>query len=191
MTVSDHGSVIQNYGSGSWSPINYGSIGSRTAGVLIRGCLGWNGIVRITGCNNLILLFLCVHSPLSVEHRTTEWQRSLSGIHSIMQCCGSMTIRGGSGSADPCLWLVDPDPDSDPDSGSGSCYLRHCPSRCQQKTNFLIMMAVLRIRIRIQIRIHRIHMFLGLPDPDPLVRGMDLDPDPALDPNPSIIMQKK
>jgi hypothetical protein len=41
--------------------------------------------------------------------------------------------------------------------------------------------AVLRIRI---------HMFLGLPDPDPdpLVRG--LDPDPALDPDPSIIMQK-
>ncbi len=30
-------------------------------------------------------------------------------------------------------------------------------------------------------------MFLGLPDPDPLVRGMDPDPDPALDPDPSII----
>ncbi len=27
-----------------------------------------------------------------------------------------------------------------------------------------------------------------LPDPDPLVRGMD--PDPALDPDPSIVMQK-
>ncbi len=39
----------------------------------------------------------------------------------------------GSGSADPCLWLMDPD--SDPDSGS--CYFRHWPSRCQQKTNFL------------------------------------------------------
>ena len=36
----------------------------------------------------------------------------------------------GSGSADPCLWLVDPDP------GSGSFYFRHWPSRCQQKTNF-------------------------------------------------------
>jgi hypothetical protein len=41
-------------------------------------------------------------------------------------------------------------------------------------------------------------VFLGLQDPDPLVRGMDLDPDPALDldpaldpdPDPSIIMQK-
>ncbi len=30
-------------------------------------------------------------------------------------------------------------------------------------------------------RIHRIHVFLGLPDP--LVRGMDPDPDPALDPS--------
>jgi hypothetical protein len=39
----------------------------------------------------------------------------------------------------------------------------------------------LRIRIRI-------HMLLGFPDPDPVVR--DMDPDPALDPNPSIIMQK-
>ncbi len=35
-------------------------------------------------------------------------------------------------------------------------------------------------------------MFFGLPDPDPLVRGMDSDPDPALDPDadPSIIKQK-
>jgi hypothetical protein len=31
-------------------------------------------------------------------------------------------------------------------------------------------------------------MFLGLKDPDPGVKGMD--PDPALDPDPSIIMQK-
>ena len=30
-----------------------------------------------------------------------------------------------SGSADPCLWLMDPDP----------FYFRHWPSRCQQKTN--------------------------------------------------------
>jgi hypothetical protein len=30
-------------------------------------------------------------------------------------------------------------------------------------------------------------MFLGLPDPDNLVRGMDQDPDPARDPDPSNI----
>ncbi len=28
-----------------------------------------------------------------------------------MQCRGSMTFWCGSGSADPCLWLMDPDPD--------------------------------------------------------------------------------
>ena len=60
-----------------------------------------------------------------------------------------------------------------------------CPIKICDILRFVI--AVLQIWIRIQIRIHRIHMFLGLPDPDPLVRGMD--PDPALDPDPSIIKQ--
>jgi hypothetical protein len=34
-------------------------------------------------------------------------------------------------------------------------------------------------------------VFLGLSDPDPLVRGLDPDPDPTLDPvpDPSIIKQ--
>ncbi len=45
------------------------------------------------------------------------------------QCSGSMTFWCGSGSADPCLWLMEPGP------GSGSCYFRHWPLRCQQKTN--------------------------------------------------------
>jgi hypothetical protein len=44
------------------------------------------------------------------------------------------------------------------------------------------------LRTVLRIRIHRIHVFLGLPGPDLLVRGMD--PDPDLDPDPSIIMQK-
>ncbi len=45
-----------------------------------------------------------------------------------------------------------------------------------------LLMPVFRIRIRI-------HVFLGLPDPnsDPIVRGMDPHPDPALDPDISII----
>ncbi len=36
--------------------------------------------------------------------------------HGEMQCCGSMKFWYGSGSADPYLWLMDPDPfaDSDP-----------------------------------------------------------------------------
>ncbi len=41
-------------------------------------------------------------------------------------------IWGGSGSSDPCFWLMDPDPEP----GSGSCYFRHWPSTCQQKPNF-------------------------------------------------------
>jgi hypothetical protein len=36
--------------------------------------------------------------------------------------------------------------------------------------------------LRIRIRIHQIYMFLGHPDPNSLFRGMDPDPDPALDP---------
>ncbi len=44
---------------------------------------------------------------------------------------GSMTFWCGSGSADPCLWLMYPDPDSDQDPA----LFRHWPSRRQQKTN--------------------------------------------------------
>ncbi len=55
-------------------------------------------------------------------------------------------------------------------------------------TDFLKWMSVLQSVLR--IRIHRIHMFLGLPDPDTLVRGMDPDPDPVSDPDPSITKQK-
>ncbi len=33
-------------------------------------------------------------------------------------------------------------------------------------------------------------MCFGFPDTDSLVRGMDPDPDPALNPDPSIIVQK-
>ncbi len=53
------------------------------------------------------------------------------------QCCGSMTFWCGSGSADPCLWLMGLDPDPDLDPGSGSFNFCHLPSRCRQKTNFL------------------------------------------------------
>ncbi len=33
-----------------------------------------------------------------------------SVLRRFSQCCGSMTFWYGSGSADPCLWLMDPDP---------------------------------------------------------------------------------
>ena len=41
----------------------------------------------------------------------------------------------------------------------------------------------------LRIRIRWIHMFLGLPDP--LVKGMDPDPAPDLDLDPSIILKQK
>ncbi len=106
----------------------------------------------------------------------------------------------------PFLWTVpvldafpDRDLDLDPpfEENSLNCHVSHgCLFLIRKSAffhraifNFFVnctVPAVLRIRIR--IRIHRIHMFLGLLDPDPQVRGMD--PDPALDPDPSIIMQK-
>jgi hypothetical protein len=54
----------------------------------------------------------------------------------------------------------------------------------QRRQKELCLQAVLRIRI------HLINVFCDLqdPDPDPVVRGMD--PDPALDPDPSNFMQK-
>ncbi len=36
-------------------------------------------------------------------------------MYSGRQWCGSMTFWCGSGSADPCLELMDPDPDADPE----------------------------------------------------------------------------
>jgi hypothetical protein len=52
------------------------------------------------------------------------------------------------------------------------------------------LLSVLGISIRIRIR--RIHMFLGLPDPhqNPFVRDLKAGPDPALDPDLTIIKKK-
>ncbi len=70
-------------------------------------------------------------------------------LHS--QCCGYMTFWYGSrsGSADPCLWLMDPD--SDPDPGPGSCYFRHRSSRCQQKTIFHFFSAYYFLKVHLHL----------------------------------------
>ncbi len=117
-------------------------------------------------------------------------------VHSrLKQCGGSMTFWGGSGSADPCLWLMDPDP--------VSCYFRHLPSRCQQKTNFyytifsayyflkLHLHYFSKIKSQKELKIVGIKVFFTIfawwlkdPDPDP---EHDPDPDPYLwlvDPDP-------
>jgi hypothetical protein len=56
---------------------------------------------------------LCSENYNSVE-RFCDFPPLLN-LFGPVQCSGSMTIWCGSGTADPCLWLMDPDPDSDPD----------------------------------------------------------------------------
>ncbi len=51
----------------------------------------------------------CWLLPSSLNNFTIWMQYTLS-----RQCCGSMTFWYGSGYADPCLWLMDPDPAQDP-----------------------------------------------------------------------------
>ncbi len=103
------------------------------------------------------------------------------------QCWWSMTfwVGSGSGSADPCLWQLDPDSDLDP--GSGFCY-------CQQKTNFLhnffcltywryIYIIFQRYKVKKSHKIVGIKVFLTIfawwqkdPDPDPYLWLVDPDP---------------
>ncbi len=52
--------------------------------------------------------------PSQLAHSTNSWTSAEKrrGIwNSLSQCCGSMTFWCGSGSADPCLWLMNPYPD--------------------------------------------------------------------------------
>ncbi len=49
-----------------------------------------------------------------VPHQNTYNEKKFIYKHRLHQCCGSMTFWGGSGSADPCLGLMDPDSDPDP-----------------------------------------------------------------------------
>ncbi len=95
--------------------------------------VAWTSLIQIA-------ISYCCHKP-----SLTLFKHMRSGI----QCCGSMTFWGGSGSgsADPCLRLMDPD--SDPDPGSGSWYFRQWPSRCQQKTNFLTQSAYYFLKLHL------------------------------------------
>ncbi len=87
-------------------------------------------VFRILICMNphkFAVFFLCIATDTK-RNRCNRYKNCFA------QCSGSITFWCGSRSADPCLWLMNPDPDPDP--GSGSCYFRHRPSRCQQKTKF-------------------------------------------------------
>ncbi len=102
----------------------------------------------------LAFLVCCLLFP----HSPTAWIRS-------QQCCRSMTFwcgsGSGSGSADPCFWLMDPDP------GSGSCYFRHWPSRCQQKSNFCLNFSAyyfLKVHLHhfYKIKVKKSHKIVGI-----------------------------
>jgi hypothetical protein len=50
--------------------------------------------------------------PIEIRWNDADPTRTGFRIHNTVcgnQCCGSMTFWCGSGSADPCLWLMDPD----------------------------------------------------------------------------------
>jgi hypothetical protein len=55
---------------------------------------------------------------LSYPDQDLLWQNWIKNRHipyvSLNQCCGSVTFWYRSGSADPCLWPMDPDPAMDP-----------------------------------------------------------------------------
>jgi hypothetical protein len=55
----------------------------------------------------------------------------------IKQCCGSMTFWCGSGSADPCISLMDPDPDSDPYPAIFTIDLQDANKKLIYKKSFL------------------------------------------------------
>ncbi len=66
----------------------------------------------------------CLHSvllPLQLLYFTKLGQKLVLVYAQVnidlpcYQCCVSVTCWHGSGSADPCLWLMDPNPAADPD----------------------------------------------------------------------------
>ncbi len=70
---------------------------------------------------NYIVIFLITgiarQPDQIVAGRNSFCRKGKNLFYAWKQCCGSMTFWGGSGSgsSDPCLWLMDLDPDSDPD----------------------------------------------------------------------------
>jgi hypothetical protein len=80
--------------------------------------------------------------PVKKFFKTKE-SGCLHGCYSYPQCSGSTTFLRGSGSADPCLWLMDPDPDH----GSGSCNFCHWP--WQQKIFYTICFACYFLKVHL------------------------------------------
>ena len=108
-------------------------------------------------------------------------------LFAFQQCCGSMTFwcGCGSGSADLCFWLMDPDADPDPDIFTS----------CQQKLSFnqvflhipflkIILHSFSKIWRKKKSQNKKIKVFINIfdfwyknLDPDPYIWLMDPDPD--------------
>ncbi len=71
---------------------------------------------HITNCIFLEAFSCSLRNP-SEDDLPILRTREGNSMYYTSQCGGSMTFwcGSGSGSADPCLWLIDPDPDSDSD----------------------------------------------------------------------------
>jgi hypothetical protein len=69
------------------------------------------------------------------------------------QCCGSVTFRYGSGSADPHLWLTDPDSDQTPDLDPTDPYLWLKDPDLDLTPHRTWIRLWIRIRLRIWLRI--------------------------------------
>jgi hypothetical protein len=75
-------------------------------------------VVTLTGPGLAAVRLLVVDnlsSPLMPFVGTDDIQEAFILSLQVNHCSGTMSFRCGSGSADPCLWLMAPDPDSDPD----------------------------------------------------------------------------
>ncbi len=83
------------------------------------GVFGIFGYLIWVKCTNLLLLgFGNAWSKIGLSGNFKRGEGEGFLVHTLLlalrngnQCCGSMTFWYGSGSADPYLWLMDPDPD--------------------------------------------------------------------------------
>jgi hypothetical protein len=78
--------------------------------------------------------------PLLVDFRNSLCKDDIAlfsrFLQGLKQCSGSMTFccGSGSGSADPCLWLISPDPDADTDPAIFVCDLQDANKKIILKT---------------------------------------------------------
>ncbi len=85
--------------------------------LLLRHSIHWHSC--LIDCKNRMqssieTIFRNLRQTFCIPFCLIFWIMEWCHVVCKMQCCGYMTFwcgsRSGSGSADPCLWLIDPDP---------------------------------------------------------------------------------